>query len=250
MGAEASVDGLAPKRLLVLVVVPGAADDAAVVAGLLPNKPPLGAVVEVDAEGADVAAALPKSPPPGAAFVVGVEAAGLAPNSELAVDAPEVAAWVEGAVWAVEPAALELEVPNRPPEDGADVAAGLFPNRPVEGVLPACAPAKRPEPVVVVVAGCVEEVVVVLGFAPNRLEVEVAGWALAGWKRLEAAGFEESAGGAPAGVVDARENIGLAGVVAGAAPWVVAGLLFAKSELPVLANRPEAGAGLAAAPGA
>jgi hypothetical protein len=67
--------------------------------------------------------------------------------------------------------------------------------------------------------------------------------------KLEPAGFEASAaGGAPAGVVDARENIGFAGVDVGAEleggarePDVVA-VLLPKREFPVLAKRPAAGA--------
>jgi hypothetical protein len=47
----------------------------------------------------------------------------------------------------------------------------------------------------------------------------VDGWLEVLAKRLEAAGLDESLGGAPAGVVEAKENRGFAGVaeVAGAA---------------------------------
>lgn len=60
-------------------------------------------------------------------------------------------------------------------------------------------------------------------------------------KRLDPPGFEESAGGAPAGVVDGRENVGFAGVAVGAVLGVVEAPLLNK-EFPVLAKSPPAGA--------
>ena len=120
--------------------------------------------------------------------------------------------------------------PKSPPVDGAELAAGFAPNKPPPP-LAVLAPPKRPEVGAVVVCS-----VVVLGFdaaPPAKLPNAFAG-------------LEESIGGAPAGVVDGRENVGFAGVavvVVGVADWVLGAFsfLFPNSELPVLANRPEAG---------
>lgn len=94
-----------------------------------------------------------------------------------------------------------------------------------------------------VVLGCVVEAEVVAGFAPNK--PDVVGWLLVLLNRLEAAAFG-SDGGAPAGVVEAKENKGLAGVAAvavvGVVEVAVAAPLFPNNELPVLANMPDAGA--------
>lgn len=90
------------------------------------------------------------------------------------------------------------------------------------------------------VAGCVAEDVVA-GLLPPKSPPEAPdGCEDALPNRLDPTGLEESIGGAPAGVVEARENAGFAGV---AADVVAAGVvLFPNNELPVLANMPEAGA--------
>jgi hypothetical protein len=192
LGAEASAEEVA-------------AGVDAVVVGAPPKR--LGFAEAAPAAGVLPPPKRPEAGWPAAGFsAAGLSAAGLAPNSELAVEAGAAA----GVAAGVAPAP-----PNKPLAAGAAGAAGLAPpNSPEEAG--AAAPAA---------AGCaVDPAAVVAGLAPpKRLEAlevpEAAG------KSPPEAGFDESAGGAPAGVVEGRENIGFAGVAAvadveGAAAWV------------------------------
>lgn len=82
------------------------------------------------------------------------------------------------------------------------------------------------------------------GFAPNRDDADEDGCAPAFPNRPLPAGLD-TPGGAPAGVVDANENMGFAGVAAGTAVGAEEAAplgLFPNRELPVLAKRPDAGA--------
>lgn len=196
--------------------------------GGAPNSDEAGLAAAVVVEGC----AFENKPPAvddaaGAVDTVGVEAAGLLLANKPPA-APVVAPDVEGAgvLVAAAPAksppagAAGLLAPKSPPAvDAPDVAGVLAPNRalpPLGGLLPVCPPPKSP-----------------------GVEVDVV-CAAAG----AAADLDESVGGAPAGVVDASENEGLAGVAAAVAVWPpgVLSALFPKSELPVLANMPEDGA--------
>lgn len=231
-----------PNRAPAVVAATGAAVDAAVVVGFAPNKPPAAAVAGVDVAGAEVVTAPPKRPPAGAE--PGAEVAGAAVLAPNRVAAPEpAAACVEGVAWVV--VAAVFAPPNRPPEAGAVVAAGLPPKSPPEaGAVLVWAPPKRPDDVGAVVLGWAARAA---GLAPPPKRLDTAGdCAVVFWNKLDPAGFAEPAGGAPAGVVDARENMGFAGVaaVAGIAPCAVAELaaLFPNKPLPVLAKRPAAGA--------
>lgn len=207
-----------------------------VAAGLLPKRPlDEGAVVAVDEAGAVVPALVPPNSPPlvvavddGA--VVAVVDAGFAPNR--APPAPVAAGMLPEAAEAAG-VLLAAAPPKRPPAD-VPVDAGLAPNKPpAEELAPDCPPPNSPP-----LAGAAE-VAVLAAPPPNAAP------------NADAEDFEESAGGAPAGVVDAREKSGLAGVAAGAPVdelpvWPLADVasadLFPKSELPELANRPEEGA--------
>lgn len=199
--------GAPPKRLPALAeVVAGAAVEVAVVADLFPNKPPAVVVAEAP-ETAEVVAPPPKRPLAGVEpGVVVAGAAGLAPNKEAVLPACEVAAG--GA-----PSVFE---PNRPPAAGVEAEAGFAPKRPPVGAaLPDCAPPKRPlGDAAAVVLGWAEGADVLAGFAPpNRLEFPLDACAPV-FPNNPPAGFEESAGGAPAGVVDGKAKVGLAGVAA------------------------------------
>lgn len=114
----------------------------------------------------------------------------------------------------------------------AEVEAGFWPNMPPAldwALLPAPAPPALPNkpPALdeVVAAGCVvDSAVVAAGLdaaLPNRLLADDVGFAALA-KRFEAC-FVASVGGAPAGVVEAMENIGFAGVDV-AAPAAAKGL--------------------------
>lgn len=123
-----------------------------------------------------------------------------------------------------------FELPKSPPDAGAAVVAGLVPNiPPLAGAL--------------VAAGCVAGAVVAAGLAPNKDEVEVDCCAPALPNKPVPAGLD-TPGGAPAGVVEASENMGFAGVAAVAAVGAEGDALglFPNRELPVLAKRPDAGA--------
>lgn len=109
----------------------------------------------------------------------------------------------------------------------------------VAGFVPNIPPLER-----ALVVACVAGAVVAAGFAPNKDDADVGCCAPAFPNRPDPAGLE-TAGGAPAGVVDANENIGFAGVAAGAVVGAEAAaplVLFPNRELPVLAKRPDAGA--------
>lgn len=229
-GVDVSVEGLGapPKRPPAVVVAAGVVAEAVVVAGLAPNSPPVVVVVEL-AGAAEVVAPPPKRPPDGAELGVEVaEAAGLAPNREVVV-----AAGVELPPWVVAGAAPSGFAPNSPPEVGAGAGAdaGLAPKSPpAEALLPDCAaPPKRPPGVAeAVVLGWAEEAEVAAGLAPfpKRPDAPEDAWAPV-LPNSPPAGLAASVGGAPAGVVDGKEKVGLAGVAA-----------------PVVAfpNKPDAGA--------
>jgi len=181
------------------VVAAGVAEVEAgcVVAGVAPNK--LGVAVEV-AAGAVVVVALGNRLEAGAAVVVvgvgGARAPNMVGEAVVAVE-PAVVVAVDAAGWP----------PNRPPEGAG--AENLLLNMPPEGVAAVagcvgCAGvveaggAKRPPPNEGVAAGF--PVAEAAGFAPKRLDAAVL----------------DSAGGAPAGVVDvpSPNNDGFAGVAA------------------------------------
>lgn len=173
---------------------------------MLPNSPPDEGVLAAGAfEGAAEEAAKP--PPnrlPPVVAVVDVEAfgaddvAGFAPKREPAVPAVLVAA---GAVVAAGVPALAAAPKRFPPEAVEAAVADLFPNRPPpEALFADCVFPKSPPE-----AGAAEDGAVEFGFAPEPNKVVP-----------EDADLERSTGGAPAGVVDGRENRGLAGVAAGA----------------------------------
>lgn len=202
-GCEALGAAGVPKSDEVGFVAAALAEDCA-----FPNKP-----LGVDAAGAadDVGvevAGLPPPNKPAAEPVVALDVggAGVLPNS------PAAGA---GVVVAVAAGAAGLLAPKSPPAVAVAALAGdLVPNRAVPllgGLLPVFAAPKM------LGAGVV---------------VEAAG---------AAAGFDASVGGAPAGVVDAAANMGFAGVAAAAAGCAPP-VLFPKSELPVLAKGPAAGA--------
>ena len=94
------------------------------------------------------------------------------------------------------------------------------------------------------VVGCVVDAEVVAGFAPApKRPVEEAEFNCVP-NRPDPAGLL-SEGGAPAGVVDGRKDIGFAGVAVAAGGADEVGVLpplLANSEFPVLANKPDAGA--------
>lgn len=210
-----SVDGLGapPKRLPALAeVVAGAAVEVVLVAGLAPNKPPAVVVAEAP-EAAEVVAPPPKRPLAGVEpGVVVAGAAGLAPNKE----AVELAGAVLPACEAAAGGAPSVFVPNRPPAAGVEAGAGFAPKRPPGGaLLPDCAPPNRPlDDAAAVVLGWAEGADVLAGFAPpNKLEFPPDACAPV-LPNNPPVGFEESAGGAPAGVVDGKAKVGLAGVAA------------------------------------
>lgn len=84
------------------------------------------------------------------------------------------------------------------------------------------APPKSPGPEE---AAVVDGVAAVFAAPPNRPDAELAPELPVLAKRLAPVGLGGSAGGAPAGVVDARENMGFAGVVAVVVARVVPGAL-------------------------
>lgn len=188
------------------VVAAGAAgvEAGCVVAGAAPNK--LGVVVEVVAGAVVVVAPENRLGAGAAVVVVGADvAAAPAPNrlgaAVVAVDGAVIPA-TDAAGWP----------PNNPPPEGAG-AENLLLNMPPEGaaVAAGCAgaagaveawPPKRPPPNEEVVAGV--PVAGAAGFAPKRLGAAVL----------------DSAGGAPAGVVEVPSppNSDFAGVAAPAPP--------------------------------
>lgn len=181
----------------------------------------------------------PKSPPVADAVVAGVDdaavLAGLAPN----------------AVAGVDDAGCELPEalpPKRPDDVPPVLAAGFAPKRPDEPPAADCCPPKRPEEAgAAVVEGADESVPLGLAASPpKRPPADPAGLATAFPKRPPA-GLAPSAGGAPAGVVDGRDIIGLAGVAVESLPN-----LFPNRDGPDVPeeappNRPELAAGAAAA---
>jgi hypothetical protein len=100
---------------------------------------------------------------------------------------------------------------------------------------------------VVVVAGCEVDAEVVAGFVavlPNKPPAGVVLVLVP--NRFEPAVLAVLGGGAPAGVVDAMENKGLAGVVVSVAGVVGVDVLLPKRPEPVFANKPPAaGVGVA-----
>lgn len=193
----AGADDLSPpKRPPAVEVVDGAANNAVVAAGLLPNKPPAAALVAGVEE--DVAAEL-EAAVPNRLGPVPVEA------GPAVVEEVEAGFTVNGLAVPVAAAdvAVDLPVaalPKRPPVDVPGAGAALFPNKP-PAVLPNCRLEKGPEAV----------------GAAGLLVVEVAGWVAPpniAPAEVPAAGLDGSAGGAPAGVVDGKSDEGFAGVAA------------------------------------
>jgi hypothetical protein len=217
---------------------------------LFPNIPPAvpaAAGVEEDVAAALVAAP-PKSPPLVVVVVVVVEAgvtdprgaAGFAPKRELADPAVAVAVAAPGVIE-VAGVLLAAAPPKRPPVGVPVTGAGLLPKSPLaEEPAPDCAPPKSPE-----AGGATDGAAEGAVFAPPPKSPPAEVVAVA-------AGLDGSAGGAPAGVVDGSENIGLAGVVAEAAVGVVpcgavvgvAPALLPKRDIPEFAKRPAEGAAL------
>lgn len=192
-GFEASPAGLPNKDVEVAAGAAGAAEAVVEAAGgLAANRFPAAGAAGV-AEGACVAAP-PNKPPAGAVAGVDVAAtAGLGPNK---LPAAGAAGLVSVAL------AIVVEVVGkRPPEVAAGAVGLLVPNNPPGAAA------------VVDAAGLFKP--------PNSDDPVVAGWADGFPNRLGPVVLELSTGGAPAGVVEGRENKGFAGVAAAAA--VVAG---------------------------
>ena len=150
-----------------------------------------------------------------------------------------------GAAWEVGAPALA-----KSPPVGAAVDAGLAPKSPPPAPEVACEAPKSPPPppedvVAAACAACADPDESDFAAPDPKSPVDdPACWPLLLPNMLVEAGFGESAGGAPAGVVDARENMGFAGVVAvavGVVPWLLELLpaLFGNKEFPELAKRPE-----------
>jgi hypothetical protein len=192
-----------PNRLLVAVVV-------VLLASAVEPEVAVAAGVALLAAACDVAGVA--APEPNNVAALGAEdpvvAAGFPPNNPPA----EVVAGVDDA-GAVVAAGVD---PKRPPLAGAGVdavvaagefvVAGLAPKRELGAALASlCAPAAGGWVAVAPSAG-VEDADA--GFEPNRPPEELPAEA----KRLDTGALVVSWGGAPAGVVEARENRGLAGV--------------------------------------
>lgn len=249
-GVEA---GLAPNKLEVAAA--GAADPAGAILAA-PSVAGAAVVVAVVAAGWEDAAGVPKRDDVG--FELEASPAGFVPNKDVEVAAGAAGAAVEAAgglaakrfveagAAGVAEGACALAPPNKPPAGaaaGVDVAAaaGLAPNKPpaagaaglVSGALAVVVEVvgKRPPEVAAGAAGLLAPnkppgAAAVVGAAglfmpPNSDDPVVAGWADGFPNRLGPVVLELPAGGAPAGVVEGRENKGFAGVAVAAA--VVAG---------------------------
>lgn len=182
--------------------------DDAVDVGAFPNKPPAVAGVAVVADDDVVAGAaglLPKSPPAAVDVATGVGVA-----AKLLVAPPPKSP----PLFAVEASVVVgVPCPKRPP--------------PLLGVVETWPPPNSPAADEVAVGFCTKAVLLLDAVLPATAPKDAV------------AGLEESAGGAPAGVVEAKANKGFAGVdAAGVGVLLAPSVLFPNKELPVFANKP------------